>query len=45
MLLAPVAAWLIGESHCDSRTLATALRRVSVAALDAMTVPNDHVLR
>jgi AcrR family transcriptional regulator len=37
MLLAPVAAWLAGEARCGSRTLAIALRRVSVAALEALT--------
>lgn len=39
MLLTPVTAWLAGESRCSSATLATALRRVSGAALDAMTLP------
>jgi AcrR family transcriptional regulator len=38
MLLAPVTAWLAGESRCSSQTLATALRRVSVAALEAMSL-------
>lgn len=40
MLLAPVAAWLAGEARCSSQTLATALRRVGVAALEAMTMPH-----
>jgi AcrR family transcriptional regulator len=39
LLLAPVAAWLAGTSSCDSRTLATALGRVSGAALEAMSLP------
>jgi hypothetical protein len=31
MLLAPVCAWLLGESRCSSAALAAGLRRVSVA--------------
>ena len=38
MLLAPVVAWLAGEASCSSAALASALRRVSVAALDAMSL-------
>lgn len=38
MLLAPVTAWLAGESRCSSQTLAPALRRVGVAALEAMSL-------
>jgi len=37
--------WLTGESCCSSQDLAMALRRVSVAALDEMTVPNDNARR
>ncbi len=36
ILLAPVTAWLLGESRCSSITLATALRRVSTAAVNSM---------
>jgi AcrR family transcriptional regulator len=39
LLLAPVAAWLAGTSHCRSETLAIALLRVGAATLDAMTWP------
>lgn len=35
-LVAPVTAWLIGESRCTAGTLAAALRRVGVAALTAL---------
>lgn len=37
ILLAPVTAWLLGESRCSSVTLAAALRRVSIAAVNSMT--------
>jgi AcrR family transcriptional regulator len=36
MLLAPIVAWLIGESRCNAATLAVALRRSTVAYLAAM---------
>ena len=36
MLLAPIVAWLIGESRCNAATLAVALRRSAVAYLAAM---------
>ena len=36
MLLAPITAWLAGEVRCSSGTLASALRRVGGATLDAM---------
>jgi AcrR family transcriptional regulator len=36
MLLAPVAAWLTGESRCDATALAVALRRSTLAYLAAM---------
>jgi AcrR family transcriptional regulator len=39
MLLAPVTAWLAGEASCSSAVLASALRRVSVAALEGLTLP------
>ena len=38
MLLAPVTAWLNGESRCSAEVLATALRRVSVATLEGMAL-------
>lgn len=38
LLLAPVVAWLAGESRCSSQTLATALRQVGVAALQSMSL-------
>jgi AcrR family transcriptional regulator len=37
ILLAPVTAWLLGESRCSSAALAAALRRVSIAAVNSMT--------
>jgi AcrR family transcriptional regulator len=37
ILLAPVTAWLLGESRCSSAALAAALRRVSIAAVSSMT--------
>jgi AcrR family transcriptional regulator len=37
ILIAPVTAWLLGESRCSSNVLAGALRRVSIAAVNAMT--------
>jgi hypothetical protein len=37
ILFAPVTAWLLGESRCSSVTLAAALRRVSIAAVNSMT--------
>jgi AcrR family transcriptional regulator len=37
ILLAPVTAWLLGESRCSSEALATGLRRVSIGAVDSMT--------
>jgi AcrR family transcriptional regulator len=37
ILLAPVTAWLLGESRCSSDALAAALRRVSIAAIKSMT--------
>jgi AcrR family transcriptional regulator len=40
MLLAPLIAWLAGEASCSSAALASALHRISVAALDAMTSPS-----
>jgi len=36
ILLAPVSAWLCGESRCTAEVLALALRRVGRAALAAM---------
>jgi hypothetical protein len=36
MLLAPIVAWLIGESRCNTATLAVALRRSTAASLAAM---------
>jgi AcrR family transcriptional regulator len=36
MLLAPVIAWLMGESRCTSRVLAESLRRAATAALAAL---------
>jgi AcrR family transcriptional regulator len=36
MLLAPIVAWLIGESRCNATTLAVALRRSTVTYLAAM---------
>jgi AcrR family transcriptional regulator len=36
ILLAPVTAWLLGESRCTSDLLAAALRRVSIAAVESM---------
>jgi AcrR family transcriptional regulator len=36
ILLAPTTAWLLGESRCSSKTLATALRRASVSVLDSL---------
>jgi AcrR family transcriptional regulator len=36
ILLAPVTAWLLGETRCTSNTLAAGLRRVSIAAVDSM---------
>ena len=37
ILLAPVTAWLLGESRCSSDTLAAGLRRVSIGAVDSIT--------
>lgn len=37
--LAPITAWLLGESRCSSRVLSAGLRRMSVAALGAITRP------
>jgi AcrR family transcriptional regulator len=37
ILLAPVTAWLLGESRCSSDALAAALRRVSIAVVNSMT--------
>jgi hypothetical protein len=36
MLLAPVIAWLLGESRCTSAALAASLHRVAGAALQAL---------
>jgi hypothetical protein len=36
ILLAPVTAWLLGESRCSPDALAAALRRVSIAAVTSM---------
>ncbi|MDB6083430.1 MAG: hypothetical protein JWN43_1311 [Gammaproteobacteria bacterium] len=36
ILLAPVTAWLLGETRCPSNTLAAGLRRVSIAAVESM---------
>jgi AcrR family transcriptional regulator len=36
LLLAPVIAWLMGESRCGAQTLAQGLQRVAVAALAAL---------
>jgi len=36
LLLAPVTAWLLGESRCTSAVLAVSLHRVAGAALHAM---------
>jgi AcrR family transcriptional regulator len=37
ILLAPITAWLLGESRCSPEALAKGLRRVSVAAISAMS--------
>lgn len=37
ILLAPITAWLLGESRCTSEVLAAALRHVSLAAVESMT--------
>jgi hypothetical protein len=37
MLLAPVSAWLLGESRCSSAALAAGMRRVSLAAVQSMS--------
>jgi AcrR family transcriptional regulator len=37
ILLAPLTAWLLGESRCGAAVLAAGLHRVSVAALTCMT--------
>jgi AcrR family transcriptional regulator len=37
VLLAPITAWLLGESRCSSNMLAAALRRVSIAAVNSMS--------
>jgi AcrR family transcriptional regulator len=37
VLLAPITAWLLGESRCSSNVLAVALRQVSIAAVNSMT--------
>jgi AcrR family transcriptional regulator len=36
ILLAPVTAWLLGESRCSPDALAAAIRRVSIAAVTSM---------
>jgi AcrR family transcriptional regulator len=36
ILLAPVIAWLLGESRCTATVLATSLHRIATAALAAM---------
>jgi AcrR family transcriptional regulator len=38
-LLAPVIAWLLGESRCTAAVLAASLHRVAAAALAAMRAP------
>jgi AcrR family transcriptional regulator len=38
-LLAPVIAWLLGESRCSAAVLAASLHRVAAAALAAMRAP------
>jgi AcrR family transcriptional regulator len=45
MLLAPVSAWLAGESRCSSETLAIALRAVAVRALDGLVRPDATMRR
>jgi AcrR family transcriptional regulator len=40
-LLAPVTAWLMGESRCAPRVLAPALQRVTAAALSALVRRHD----
>lgn len=45
LLLAPVAAWLAGESRCSSETLAIALRAVAVHALDGLVRPDANARR
>ena len=39
-LLAPLTAWLLGESRCSAQTLAVALRRVAQAGEDALSSSN-----
>lgn len=39
LLLGPVIAWLAGTTPCNSTTLATALHRVAIAAMQAMVPP------
>jgi hypothetical protein len=39
ILLAPIAAWLTGESRCSAAVLAHALRQVGRGALAALTSP------
>ena len=38
ILLAPTTAWLLGESRCAPEGLAVALRKVSIAAVEAITI-------
>jgi len=35
-MLAPVTAWLVGESHCSAEALALALRKTSTATVEAL---------
>ena len=39
ILLAPITAWLMGESRCEARVLAEALRRVARATVAALRTP------
>jgi AcrR family transcriptional regulator len=36
IMLAPITAWLLGESRCSSETLSLGLRWVSIAAINSM---------
>lgn len=44
LLIAPVTAWLMGESRCSAPVLARALRQVSRAALAAMNARQGEEL-
>jgi hypothetical protein len=38
-VLAPITSWLMGESRCEARVLAEALRRVARATVTALRTP------